>query len=79
MSREEILNSFYKSVTYRRQGDAWEYDFDIDALKGGKLMRDLVDAKTKKVIAATGTKMTPPPLKNWPRLVSRRCLLMNLI
>ena len=50
MSREEILNSFYKSVTYRRQGDAWEYDFDIDALKGGKLVRDLVDAKTKKVI-----------------------------
>ncbi|NBW04984.1 MAG: DNA-directed RNA polymerase subunit beta, partial [Alphaproteobacteria bacterium] len=34
MSREEILGSFYKSVTYRRQGSAWEYDFDIESLKG---------------------------------------------
>ena len=63
MSREEILGSFYKSVTYRRQGDAWEYDFDIESLKGSKLVRDLVDAKTKKVIAAAGTKMTPRSLK----------------
>ena len=63
MSREEILGHFYKSVTYRRQGDGWAYDFDVESLKGSKLIRDLVDAKTKKVIASAGTKMTPRSLK----------------
>ena len=63
MSREEILGNFYKSVQYRRQGDGWAYDFDVEALKGNKLIRDLVDAKTKKVIASAGTKMTPRSLK----------------
>jgi DNA-directed RNA polymerase subunit beta len=62
MSREEILSHFYKSVTYRRQGDGWAYDFDVESLKGSKLIRDLVDAKTKKVIASAGTKMTPRSL-----------------
>ena len=65
MSREEILSNFYQSVQYRRQGDGWAYDFDVEALKGSKLIRDLVDAKTKKVIASAGTKMTPRSLKNW--------------
>jgi DNA-directed RNA polymerase subunit beta len=63
MSREEILGHFYKSVTYRRQGDGWAYDFDVESLKGSKLIRDLVDAKTKKVIASAGAKMTPRSLK----------------
>jgi DNA-directed RNA polymerase subunit beta len=63
MSREEILGHFYKSVTYRRQGDGWAYDFDVESLKGSKLIRDLVDAKTKKVISSAGTKMTPRSLK----------------
>jgi hypothetical protein len=63
MSREEILSNFYQSVKYRRQGDGWAYDFDAETLKGSKLIRDLVDAKTKKVIASAGTKMTPRSLK----------------
>ena len=63
MSREEILLQFYKATTYRRDGDGWNYDFDADSLKGNKLIRDLVDAKSKKVLAAAGTKMTPRSLK----------------
>ena len=63
MSREEILGQFYQATTYRRDGDGWSYDFDADALKGSKLIRDLIDAKTKKVLAAAGTKMTPRSLK----------------
>ncbi|MGB2251920.1 MAG: DNA-directed RNA polymerase subunit beta, partial [Candidatus Puniceispirillaceae bacterium] len=62
MSREEILGHFYKSVTYRRQGDGWAFEFDVESLKGSKLIRDLIDAKTKKVIASAGTKMTPRSL-----------------
>ena len=32
-------------------------------MKGSKLVRDLVNAKTKEVIATAGTKMTPRSLK----------------
>ena len=63
MSREEILSHFYKTVTYNRKGDGWQYDFNVDALKGSKLVRDLIDAKTKEVIATAGSKMTPRSLK----------------
>ena len=77
MSREEILSHFYKSVQYRRKGDGWAYDFDVEALKGNKLIRDLVDAKTKKVIASAGTKMTPRSLKNWPKLELKKFLLVT--
>ena len=67
MSREEILGHFYQTVTYSREGDGWQYDFDVESLKGSKLVRDLVDAN-QKVIATAGTKI-PPLLKSWPGLV----------
>jgi len=63
MSREEILRHFYQSVRYRRDGDGWNHDFNVDTLKGSKLVRDLIDAKTKKVLATAGTKMTPRSLR----------------
>ncbi|MEK9855607.1 MAG: DNA-directed RNA polymerase subunit beta, partial [Rhodobiaceae bacterium] len=63
MSREEILKEFYGSVAYLRDGDGWSYAFDTDSLKGGKLIRDLIDAKSRKVVAAAGTKMTPRSLR----------------
>ncbi len=63
MSREEILAHFYRSVSYRRDGEGWSHDFDADGLKGSKLVRDLVDAKSKKVLATAGTKMTPRSLR----------------
>ena len=63
MSREEILKEFYGSVTYLRDGDGWSYEFNADALKGNKLVRDLIDAKSREVLAAAGTKMTPRSLR----------------
>ena len=63
MSRDEILAYFYQSVTYRRDGDGWSYAFDAESLKGSKLVRDLVDSKSKKVLATAGTKMTPRSLR----------------
>ena len=63
MSRDEILAHFYRSVTYKRDGEGWSYAFDTDSLKGSKLVRDLVDSKSKKVLATTGTKMTPRSLR----------------
>ncbi len=63
MSRDEILAHFYRSVSYKRDGEGWSYAFDTDSLKGSKLVRDLVDSKSKKVLATTGTKMTPRLLR----------------
>ena len=37
MSREEILGHFYRTVTYSRKGDGWQYDFDVESLKGRSL------------------------------------------
>ena len=63
MSREEILCQFYQTVDYKRDGDGWSYEFNADALKGNKLVRDLIDAKSRDVVAAAGTKMTPRSLR----------------
>ena len=63
MSRDEILGEFYGSVTYLREGDGWSYAFEADSLKGSKLVRDLIDAKSRKVLASAGTKMTPRSLR----------------
>ncbi|MAK18498.1 MAG: DNA-directed RNA polymerase subunit beta, partial [SAR116 cluster bacterium] len=63
MSRDEILKEFYGSVSYLRDGDGWSYAFDTDSLKGSKLFRDLIDAKSRKVVAEAGTKMTPRSLR----------------
>ncbi|MGB1953226.1 MAG: DNA-directed RNA polymerase subunit beta [Candidatus Puniceispirillum sp.] len=63
MSREEILGYFYDTVDYKRDGDGWRYALDPETLKGNQLVRDLVDADTKKIVAKSGTKMTPRSLK----------------
>ena len=63
MARDEILKEFYESVSYAREGDGWSYAFNADALKGNKLVRDLIDAKSREVVASAGTKMTPRSLR----------------
>ncbi len=63
MSRDEILSHFYQSINYSRDGEGWSYEFDAESFKGSKLVRDLVDAKDKKVLATAGTKMTPRSLR----------------
>ncbi len=59
LSPEDILNFFYDSIEYKRVKDGWKTAFDADRLKGTKLTRDLIDAKTGDVVAETGTRMTP--------------------
>src|SRR5215813_2562541 len=59
MSNEEILDHFYEKVTFTKTKKGWQTHFDANRLKGVKLARDLVDAKTGKVMAEAGTKMTP--------------------
>jgi DNA-directed RNA polymerase subunit beta len=59
MSAEEILGFFYKQVVFTKTKKGWTTAFDMERLKGAKLVADLVDAKTGKVAAEAGTKMTP--------------------
>ena len=59
MTPEEILSTFYDSVTYKRAQGGWRTRFDPERLRGTKLVRDLVDASSGKVMAEAGTKITP--------------------
>ncbi|MBE0529254.1 MAG: DNA-directed RNA polymerase subunit beta, partial [Rhodospirillales bacterium] len=58
MSSEEILNYFYQQVVFTRTAKGWRTPFLPQRMKGTKLTVDLVDAKTGKVAAEAGTKMT---------------------
>src|SRR3546814_2937666 len=59
MSKEEILDYFYNTVTYTRAKEGWRTDFNVERIRGIKLGSDLINAKTGKVVAEAGTKMTP--------------------
>ena len=58
MSGEEILNTFYKQVPYKRTKEGWRVPFDANRLRGYKAINDLVDADTGKVILEAGKKLT---------------------
>ncbi|WP_395021108.1 DNA-directed RNA polymerase subunit beta [Dongia sp.] len=59
MSPEEILNFFYKRVVFSKTKKGWTTAFDPSRMKSMKMLADLVDAKTGKVMAEAGSKMTP--------------------
>ncbi len=58
MDGEEILNTFYKTVIYKRQKEGWRVPFDANRLRGYKAINDLVDADTGKVVLEAGKKLT---------------------
>jgi len=59
MLSEEILDFFYDKVIFTKTKKGWQTHFDPNRMKGVKLARDLIDAKTGKVMAEAGTKMSP--------------------
>ena len=59
MDSEEILHTFYDTVTCTASKDGWKMPFDPDRYRGVKPASDLVNAKTKKVVVEAGTKITP--------------------
>ncbi len=59
MTPEEVLAFFYDTVSYSLTGKGWKTAFNPGGLRGVKLTRDLIDAKTGKVAAEAGSKMTP--------------------
>ncbi len=58
MTGEEILNTFYKQVSYKRTKEGWRVPFDANRLRGYKAINDLVDADTGKVVLEAGKKLT---------------------
>jgi DNA-directed RNA polymerase subunit beta len=59
MTNEEILSTFYKTITYKKDKKGWKTDFDAQRFRGVKMTYDLIDAKTGKVVAEEGAKITP--------------------
>jgi DNA-directed RNA polymerase subunit beta len=58
MSGEEILNTFYKQVHYKRTKEGWRVPFDANRLRGYKAIKNLVDADTGKTVLEEGKKLT---------------------
>lgn len=59
MKTQEILNTFYSFVNYKKTPQGWVTKFVPEKYKGTKLIKPLVDARTKKPILEAGTKITP--------------------
>ncbi len=65
MTPEDILDYFYKKITFIRvKKKGWKTGFVGDRFRGVKLVIDLINAKTNRVAAKAGTKMTPRVIRN---------------
>ncbi len=59
MSGEDILDYFYNKVDYTRAKEGWRTAYNPERMRGVKLTADLINAKTGKVVAETGKKVSP--------------------
>ena len=64
MTREDILNYFYDTQTFKFNEDKWVTEFIADNYKGQRLNFDLVDAKKNKIVAKSGDKLTQRSIKS---------------
>ena len=55
---EEILNTFYNHITYKRAKDGWRVPFDAERMRASRPIDDLVDADTGEVVVEAGKKLT---------------------
>jgi len=55
---QEILSTYYNTITYARDGENWRTDFNVERYSGNKLISDLVDADSGEVVAESGRKLT---------------------
>ncbi|WP_284177176.1 DNA-directed RNA polymerase subunit beta [Rhabdaerophilum sp. SD176] len=58
MDPEEILSTFYRNLTYIRDGKGWRMPYDWERFKGLKAATEYVDAETGEVVIEAGRKMT---------------------
>ena len=59
MSSEEILNTFYETVTFVRDPNGWRIPFLPEQWRGLKPTYDVVDATSGEVVFPAGTKISP--------------------
>ena len=58
MDGEEILQTFFKSVSYAKTKDGWRVPYDAERMRGVKTSVDLIDADTGEVVLESGKKLT---------------------
>jgi len=58
MDGNEILETFFKKIAYKKLGDGWKLPFDPQRMRGMKSNSDLVDASTGEVVIEAGKKLT---------------------
>ncbi|HET9811635.1 MAG TPA: DNA-directed RNA polymerase subunit beta [Sphingomicrobium sp.] len=59
LTSEEILNTFYGTVSYERGKNGWQIPYVAENWRGQKPTHDVVDAKTGEVMFKAGEKITP--------------------
>src|SRR5688500_17319837 len=59
MGSEEILNTFYETVTFVRGKEGWQIPFVAEQWRGLKPTYDVADAKSGEVVFAAGQKISP--------------------
>jgi DNA-directed RNA polymerase subunit beta len=59
MSSEEILNTFYKTVSFARGKNGWQIPYSSEAWRGQKPNHDVIDADTGEVVFKANEKITP--------------------
>ncbi len=59
LDNNDILNTFYKTITYTHQKKGWVIEYIPTQWRGVKLERDLVDAATGAIVVEAGQKLTP--------------------
>jgi DNA-directed RNA polymerase subunit beta len=55
---EEILNTFFNRIIYKRSKNGWRVPFDAERMKGFKATVDLVNADSGEVVLEAGKKLT---------------------
>ena len=58
LNAEQILETYYKTIEFKKVKQGWKRPFDAEKFKGAKPLRDLVDAKTGDVVHEAGKKLT---------------------
>ena len=64
LDQEQIMDAYYDTVNFKlKKNKGWVTKFFPDRVRGTRPIYDLVDAKTGKVIAEAGKKVTPRAVK----------------
>lgn len=63
MDAEEILDTYYDTISFEKTKTGWQKPFDADKMKNAKPTFDLIDAKTGDVVHEGGKKLSPRQAK----------------